>query len=200
MTWHIRLTHAREAAGLTKSEMALRVGVSQAAVTGWESGAIGSLTAENLLALSDVLTMTPHWLMRGQGIGPGDMLIGHDMGERIRAARQKKAMSQEKLAEALGVSKGAVSQWETNATSPRKDLLASLADVLGVTVNWLVGHDVSDLDTVIRRQTHLSGLGLVSQLSSALDAQLLTADQIDLIGGLVTQFVRLPQPPGESAE
>ena len=37
-------------------------------------------------------------------------------GERIRALRQGQGMSQEALAEALGVSRQAVSKWETGGS------------------------------------------------------------------------------------
>lgn len=196
MTWNTRLTHAREAAGITKSKLALLVGVSPPTMTDWESGAIASLSAENLLALCDVLNMTPHWLMRGEGVAPGEMLPGHDLGERIRAARLKRGMSQERLADAMGVSKGAVSQWESNATSPRREYLSPLAEILGVTINWLLGRDNSDLETVIRQQTRLSGMGLVSRISTALSENKLTQGHIEVMGELLTQLaLRAPPAP-----
>lgn len=194
MTWNTRLTHAREAAGLTKSKLAVLVGVSPPTVTDWESGAIASLSAENLLALCDVLHMTPHWLMRGEGLAPGEMLLGHDLGERIRAARVKKGLTQEKLADALGVSKAAVSQWESNATCPRKEYISALAEILGVTINWLQGRDNADLETLIRQQTHLSGMGLVSRISTVLSENKLTQGHIELMGALLTQLA-LSAPP-----
>lgn len=195
MTWNTRLTHAREAAGITKSKLAVLVGVSPPTVTDWESGAIASLSAENLLALCDVLHMTPHWLMRGEGLAPGEMLLGHDLGERIRAARVKKGLTQEKLADALGVSKAAVSQWESNATCPRKEYISALAEILGVTINWLQGRDNADLETLIRQQTHLSGMGLVSRISTALSENQLSQAHIQLMGELLAQLSLVAQAP-----
>ena len=40
------------------------------------------------------------------------------LGERIRMHRRRLGYTQEQLAEALGVTVGAVSKWETDSTTP----------------------------------------------------------------------------------
>ena len=60
------------------------------------------------------------------------------IGSRIAALRKQKGLSQEKLAEKLGVSSQAVSKWENDASCPDISLLPSLADVLGVTTDELL--------------------------------------------------------------
>lgn len=65
-TWHVRLTRAREKAGLSKAELARRVKVSGPTVTDWEKGEIQALDAINMLRICDALDCTPHWLMFGK--------------------------------------------------------------------------------------------------------------------------------------
>ena len=66
------------------------------------------------------------------------------IGEQIRELRKKAKMTQEDLAEALGVTPQAVSQWEHNVTVPSTDKLAKLAAVLHTSVNILTGEIAID--------------------------------------------------------
>ena len=60
------------------------------------------------------------------------------MGERIAKLRKEKGMSQEKLAEALGLSRQAVAKWETGQSFPSSGNLFKLAEVLGTDVDALL--------------------------------------------------------------
>lgn len=60
------------------------------------------------------------------------------LGKRIAALRRACGMTQEVLAEALGVSGQAVSKWENDLTCPDILLLPKLADLLHVTVDTLL--------------------------------------------------------------
>ena len=60
------------------------------------------------------------------------------LGQRIAALRRQKDMTQETLAEALGVSPQAVSKWENDVSCPDIMLLPQLATMLGVTVDALL--------------------------------------------------------------
>ena len=60
------------------------------------------------------------------------------MGERLTALRREKGMSQDALAEALGVSRQSVSKWETDASIPDLDKLVRLSDLFEVTLDELV--------------------------------------------------------------
>lgn len=55
--------------------------------------------------------------------------------------RKRAGISQVDLAKALGVTQGAVSQWEMGITSPRPSMLLRLADVFGCTVDELLRGD-----------------------------------------------------------
>ena len=53
-------------------------------------------------------------------------------GERIRRGREAKGLTQEELAEALGVSRQAVSKWEGNLSRPAAGKLALLSETLDI--------------------------------------------------------------------
>ena len=95
----------------------------------------------------------------------------------------------------MGKTKGAVSQWELNISAPRKDTLALLANHLGVTVSWLMGRADVDLATATRKRTQLSGMALVSRMSTALAENRLTSAQVQILGDLIDQFLPLEVPP-----
>lgn len=59
-------------------------------------------------------------------------------GERIRILRMDKGLSQEGLADALDVTRQAVSRWETDASLPDIDKLIGLCDLFGVSLDYLV--------------------------------------------------------------
>lgn len=60
---------------------------------------------------------------------------------RIREVRKAKKLSQTELAEMLHVHQTAVSQWENGKTEPDMDNLCRIADIFGVTVDYLLGVD-----------------------------------------------------------
>lgn len=68
------------------------------------------------------------------------------IGERIKKLRQKRDLTQEKLADYLGVSYQAVSKWETNLNCPDLALIAPLTKLLGVSADELLGLSGADED------------------------------------------------------
>lgn len=60
------------------------------------------------------------------------------LGERIKECRQTAGMSQEKVAELVGVSRQAVTKWEANQSAPSTENLFKLAEIFGTTVDLLL--------------------------------------------------------------
>jgi transcriptional regulator with XRE-family HTH domain len=60
------------------------------------------------------------------------------IGERIRVIRQRLKMSQEKLAQELGVANTSVSSYETGDAYPSVPGLIKLAEIGSVTLDWLL--------------------------------------------------------------
>lgn len=61
--------------------------------------------------------------------------------EKIYYCRKKAGLSQEALAEKIGVSRQAVSKWETAEAVPEIGKLSLLASTFGVTADWLLSED-----------------------------------------------------------
>lgn len=65
------------------------------------------------------------------------------LGERIKECRQNAKLSQEKVAELVGVSRQAVTKWEANQTAPNTENLFKLAEIFGTTVDMMLLEDES---------------------------------------------------------
>ena len=82
--------------------------------------------------------------------------------EQIRCLRMARGITQVELAHRLGVSKQSVSNWESNNIQPSIELLEKIADLFGVTTDYLLGRkplrmlDVSGLAAL--QITHLQML------------------------------------------
>ena len=63
------------------------------------------------------------------------------LSEKILYCIKRCALSQEALAEKIGVSRQAISKWETGETAPELSKLALLAKTFGVTADWLISED-----------------------------------------------------------
>ena len=68
-------------------------------------------------------------------------------GENLQAIRRKNRMSQEDLAQLLGVSRQAVSKWELGEGYPEVDKLLILAERLNVSLDSLMGNTVTMPET-----------------------------------------------------
>lgn len=68
------------------------------------------------------------------------------LNEKICHCRRKAGLSQEALAERLGVSRQAISKWETGEASPEISKLPLLARTFGVTADWLLDENDTPAD------------------------------------------------------
>ena len=59
------------------------------------------------------------------------------IGKRIKEARINKNLTQEELAKILGVTKGAVANYETEVSHPKESVMYALIEALGVDANFL---------------------------------------------------------------
>ena len=71
------------------------------------------------------------------------------LSEKILYCRKKAGYSQETLAQVLGISRQAVSKWETGESEPEAGKLKLLADTFNVTTDWLL----SDDEPIIKEET-----------------------------------------------
>nr|WP_301913086.1 helix-turn-helix transcriptional regulator [uncultured Blautia sp.] len=66
-------------------------------------------------------------------------------GSRLKEKREALNITQPQLAEMLGVSKGAIGNWETDVNSPRATLLYDLFDILHCDANFLFQDEMRKL-------------------------------------------------------
>lgn len=60
------------------------------------------------------------------------------IADRIQSLRKSKGMSQEELADAVGVSRQAVSKWESEQATPDLEKVVIMSDIFEVTTDYLL--------------------------------------------------------------
>lgn len=95
-----------------------------------------------------------------------------ELGEKLKALRTERGLTQEQLAAKLYVSRTAVSKWETGGGAPNLDSLQALARLFDVSVDDLLSTD--DLIVLARderrssaRSSGMLSFGLVDLLAAA---------------------------------
>lgn len=71
------------------------------------------------------------------------------IGEKIKTLRKARSISQDSLANALGVTFQAVSKWETGITAPDVSLLPPLASFFGVSIDELFDYNVWENERIV---------------------------------------------------
>lgn len=61
------------------------------------------------------------------------------LSDRLKKLRQSMNLPQEQLARLLGVDRSTISSYESNMRQPSLDTLSRMADVFGVTTDYLLG-------------------------------------------------------------
>lgn len=69
------------------------------------------------------------------------------LSERLYTLRKKRGISQEQLAEALGVSRQSVSKWESGASTPESDRLIAISEYFDVSLDALLRGTGDDTPT-----------------------------------------------------
>lgn len=73
------------------------------------------------------------------------------IGEQLKALRKEKQITQEALAEIFGVSYQSVSRWELGVCYPDVELLPSIANYFGVSIDKLLSNDVDSKEAELTR-------------------------------------------------
>lgn len=85
------------------------------------------------------------------------------LAENLRQFRRDRQLTQEQLAEVLGVAVGTVSKWESGSSTPDLSLILELADFFGTSVDVLLGYrqqSTSLADTVARLRSQRAALSI----------------------------------------
>lgn len=115
----------------------------------------------------------------------------YDLGYRIRETRTQRGISQSELAKRINKSKSAVCGYESNAQIPPSEVLVSIATVLNVSLDYLVGFDVEEpvsLKNFNSQQKKAIGLLLEEFSKPTNSSPKLSPQQIAIIQELILLF------------
>lgn len=102
MKWNQRLTKAREAKGLSKSEFVRLIKVSNATVTNWENGKVEMIKGENLINVCRALGVTEDWLMNGTEARNAQISLSDSMSAKCETADELRLLTAYRLADDVG--------------------------------------------------------------------------------------------------
>lgn len=78
-----------------------------------------------------------------------------DMGRRIRQARQEKSLTQEKLAEAVGVNPTHISHIENGKGQPSLEVILKIINRLEIEPNWVFCGSVETTKATLLKETEM---------------------------------------------
>jgi Predicted transcriptional regulators len=97
-----------------------------------------------------------------------------EFSKRLTDLRTKCGLSQNRLAEMLFISGQAISKWETGSSLPYIELLIPLAQILGVSVDYLIGNDISVIaESLTSYDTTDENITLLTAMSDTLSREYL---------------------------
>lgn len=94
--------------------------------------------------------------------------------EKLYTLRKKSGLSQEQLAEALNVSRQAISKWEGGSATPESDKLLALSNYFGVSLDYLLKDGTPDAALIV--------YGVLSILVPSVPAQISGSSMIRIDG------------------
>ena len=73
-------------------------------------------------------------------------MANKEFSNTIRILRSNNNLTMQKLADQLGVTKGAVSMWENKGIVPRDDILMKISKKYRISIDKLLGNNLMDVD------------------------------------------------------
>lgn len=140
-----RYKQCRQALGMSQKFVALSVGVSPPMVSQWESG-IKEPSKDTLVKLANLFNVTTDYLLfhdettqKNQPTVSDDERRCQMPENRLKELREKFGLSQIELGNRLGVTQQSVFAWEHGKTSPQIQTAITLAQMYGVSLDYLLG-------------------------------------------------------------
>ncbi len=111
------------------------------------------------------------------------------LGEHIANLRKEQNLSQEQLAEMVGVTRQTMSNWELGVTAPNPEQLIFLAKTFHRSVDEMLGHDTSDI--LVQKMSNTERLvGLIIKLIKGLGILFLVFVIIDVMALCLFMIMR----------
>ena len=135
-----KITNLRKEKNMTQEELSNLLNVSRQTVSKWESEKIYP-DVNNLILISNLFSCSIDYLIIEN---KNEKCINEldeehlTFGERIIKLRKINHITQEQLADHLGVSRQALFKWESNKSYPEIDKLIGLSKVFDCSVDYLL--------------------------------------------------------------
>ena len=112
-----------------------------------------------------------------------------ELGKQIYELRKKANLSQEQLAEKVGVSRQTISKWELGETAPDIKQAQILSQVFGVSLDELTGNDTKEV--IYEKVSNTERLaGLIIKIIKIWEIIILACVLMAVIGVVLFSFVR----------
>ena len=148
--FHEKLKMLRKKEGFTQQEVADFFGIQQAVYQKWESGN-RKPSYENLSLLACIFDVSIDYLLSDYlEISKETFLkLKKEKEEekkklfsaRLKELRLQHGISQEELAEQIGIKQNSYSDWENGKCKPSYEKLEKIADFFEISLDWLFGRD-----------------------------------------------------------
>jgi len=96
------------------------------------------------------------------------------VGEKIKSLRKRNGITQETLANALSISCQAVSRWELSAAYPDIEIIPSIANYFGISIDELFGYECTHEKKIDEIIAHVGAYGIKSRSDDSWVGECLT--------------------------
>lgn len=150
-----RLKELRQEKNLRQEDLGKLFNATKSAVSMWENGK-REPDRETFLALADFFGVTVDYLMGRDGLPENsstgttsdvECLPFPQFPSKLKDLRKGCKLTQEAIAETLGVSQASITSWENGKRMPDIEMLVKLADYFNVSTDYLLGR--VPLDVVV---------------------------------------------------
>ncbi|CAN2247612.1 helix-turn-helix domain-containing protein [Bacillus vallismortis] len=118
------------------------------------------------------------------------------LGDRLKELRESRKLTQDKLAEILGISRGTYAHYEINKRKPDYDMLIKLADYYGVTTDFLLRGASQDTQDEIFNKEARRILEDPDTLVAAADGKI-TASILEAAQRIIADQLKSGRQPGD---
>jgi len=127
--------------------------------------------------------------------------LADTLGSRIAEYRRAKGITQDQLAEYMGVSSQAVSKWENDLSCPDITLLPKLADYFGITIDKLLRGESSNTVQVVseRERKDINKMLLKISVNSSVGDIIKINLPLSLVKAGLEVGMQMPQISGNDA-
>ena len=106
------------------------------------------------------------------------------LGEKINHLRKEKGLSQEELAELIGVTRQTISNWELGSTFPNPEQLKLLSKTFHISIDELLGNDIKEV--LVERISNTEKLaGIIIKILKVLGIFFLLLLVIDIVALII---------------